>query len=61
MRVYENKLYQEDVSYAAKLNLPWERLQNSMIILSGATGLIGSFFVDVIMFRNGMPSICLGT
>ncbi len=52
MRVYENKLYQEDVSYAAKLNLPWERLQNSTIILSGATGLIGSFFVDVIMFRN---------
>ena len=54
MRVYENKLYQEDVSYAAKLNLPWERLQNSMIILSGATGLIGNV-------SHGMPSICLGT
>lgn len=52
MKLHENKLYQEDIRYVAMLNFPWERLQDSTIVLSGATGLIGSFFVDVIMYRN---------
>ena len=52
MRLYENKWYQEDVYYAAMLNLPWDRFQDGTIVLSGATGMIGSFLVDVIRYRN---------
>ena len=48
MTLYENELYLEDVRNVASLNLPWEKLENKSIMLSGATGMIGSFFVDVI-------------
>lgn len=52
MRLYDNVLYMEDVRYVANLPLPWEKLKNKSIMLSGATGMIGSFLVDVIMEKN---------
>lgn len=52
MKVYENKEYLEDVSYVAGLDLPWEKMQNKSVLISGATGLVGSCFIDVIMKRN---------
>lgn len=52
MRIYEHNKYQEDVSYVAGLDLPWSKLQDKSVMISGATGLIGSFLVDVIMYRN---------
>lgn len=48
----ENKLYLEDVLRVTKLKLPWEKLQNSSVLITGASGLIGSFLVDVIMQLN---------
>lgn len=52
MNRIENKLYREDVARTARLDLPWERLQNKTLLLSGATGTIGSFLTDVLMLRN---------
>ena len=52
MNLYKNELYLEDLNYVAGLDLPWEKLQGKSILISGATGLIGSFFVDMIMTRN---------
>lgn len=58
MKVYENKDYMEDVSYIAGLDLPWEKLQDRCILISGATGLVGSCLVDVIMKRNESGMNC---
>ena len=52
MKIYENSQYQEDIRYTAELDLPWEKLTGRSIMISGATGLIGSFLVDVLMYRN---------
>ena len=52
MKIYENKEYLEDVCYVTDLCLPWEKLQNKSILVSGATGLVGSCFVDVVMKHN---------
>ena len=52
MNLYDSKLYMEDVRYVAGLDLSWEELQNKSILLSGATGLLGSFLVDVLMEKN---------
>lgn len=52
MKVYENPLYINDIKYVAGLNLPWEKLENKSIMISGATGLIGSMLIDVIMNKN---------
>jgi len=52
MHLYDNELYMEDVHNVSALNLPWEKLNNKKLMLSGATGLLGSFFVDVILEKN---------
>ena len=44
--------YQEDVKRAASIdNLPWEKLSGANILITGATGLIGSCLVEVLMSR----------
>lgn len=52
MNLISNQLYIEDVRYVASLNLDWEKLREKSIIISGATGLIGSFLIDVIAYKN---------
>lgn len=52
MKVYDIDLYQEDIKYVAELDIPWEKFQGKSIMISGATGMIGSFLVDVIMYKN---------
>ena len=52
MDLYRNPLYIEDLEYAAGLELPWEKLNGASILLSGATGLVGSFLADVLMLKN---------
>lgn len=52
MRLLENEQYQNDVRRIAETAIPWEKLKNTSILISGATGMIGKFLIDVIMFRN---------
>ncbi|MGX8698769.1 MAG: NAD-dependent epimerase/dehydratase family protein [bacterium] len=52
MTLYENTLYREDVRRVASLPLPWEKLKGRSLMLSGATGLLGSFLVDVLLEKN---------
>ena len=52
MNLYNNKLYMEDVRYVAGLELPWKKLRDKSLMLSGATGMIGSFLVDVVLEKN---------
>ena len=52
MDLYNDIHYIEDIHYVGGLKLPWEKLRDKSIMLSGATGLIGSFFIDVILDKN---------
>lgn len=52
MSLYDNAQYMADVRNVVQLLLPWEKMQDKSIMLSGATGLIGSFLVDVILEKN---------
>ncbi len=52
MKVFEDKQYIQDIVYIASLPLSWEKLQGSSVMISGATGMIGSVLVDTIMYRN---------
>ena len=45
-------LYLEDVRKIASLPLPWEKLAGKKLLLTGASGLIGTLLVDVLMYRN---------
>lgn len=47
-----NYIYNEDLNKVCKINVPWEKLIDKTLIISGANGLIGSFLIDVIMKKN---------
>lgn len=57
MTLYDNYNYMEDVFCTTSLKFPWDTLKDKSIMLSGATGLIGSFFVDVVMEKNARSDL----
>ncbi len=48
----DHPLYREDVRRVAGLDLPWESLRHSSVLITGAAGMIGSFLIDVLMEKN---------
>ena len=57
MTIYENPQYSEDVRCVADIAIPWEKLKSKSVMLSGATGLIGSFLVDVLLAKNNLDGL----
>lgn len=47
-----NELYTEDLLTIVRLDIPWSRLSNRSILITGARGMIGSFLVDTLVLRN---------
>lgn len=52
MTIYDSCLYFDDVQKIAKQDIPWNKFYGKSILISGATGMIGSFLVDVLMEKN---------
>ena len=52
MDLLNSPLYREELRAAAEFRLPWERLRGKRILISGATGLLGSFLVDTLLWQN---------
>lgn len=48
----KHEIYTDDVAAIANENLPWEKLAGKNLLLTGATGLIGTLIVDVLMKKN---------
>ena len=44
--------YIADLDKVCSLLLPWEKLAEKTVVISGATGMIGTFLVDVLMRKN---------
>lgn len=52
MKIIENRKYIDDIDLVSELDLPWQKLQDKSVLISGATGLIGSFLIDVLCKKN---------
>ena len=57
-----NKMFEEIIKIA-ELPLKWQKLNNKTILISGGTGFIGSWIIDVIKYRNekynsGIKVVC---
>ncbi len=50
--IINNKLYKEDIGYVASLPIDWERLQGKTFLISGASGNIASFLIDVLIKKD---------
>ena len=49
MSILTSKMYQEDIEKATQVLLPWDKLQNKTILITGATGMIASVIIDILM------------
>jgi nucleoside-diphosphate-sugar epimerase len=47
-----DKLYIEDIDTVVSGSFEWDKLKDKSILITGATGLIGTFLVDLLMYRN---------
>jgi len=54
-----SELYKEDIETIASSNIDWDKLKNKSIMITGATGLIGTFLIDVLMYRNAKYGDCI--
>lgn len=52
MGLHEDKEYMTEIQIVAGCDLPWEKLKDKAILISGATGLIGSCLIDLLMCKN---------
>lgn len=52
MNLYQNRAYMEDVRLVCGVDIPWEKLRDKTLLLSGASGMLGSFLADVILEKN---------
>jgi len=50
--IYNHRLYQEDLNFLIQEALNWERLAGKHILVTGASGMIGTFLIDALMKRN---------
>ncbi len=53
----EVKAYQSSIDHVCGLDLPWEELEGKTVLISGATGMIGSFLIHVLMQRDEVRKI----
>lgn len=59
MNLYDSKLYNEDIRCAAGYEMPFYKLKGRSLAISGGTGMIGSFLVDVLMYKNKVEDLTL--
>lgn len=48
----ENPLYQSDITRVSSMDIPWRELEGKRILITGATGMIASVIIDILMKRN---------
>lgn len=52
MNYIHNKIYQSDIKQIADLSIDWSAFCGKTILLTGATGMIASVIIDILMYRN---------
>ena len=51
----------DDVKYVKDLDLPWEKLQDKTVLISGASGMIGNFLIHVLLEKQiGIRVLAMG-
>ena len=52
MNVLTSKAYTNDIENVCKYDLPWQKLANKSVLITGSTGLICSCIADILLIRN---------
>ena len=52
MSLLNSRIYIEDLKQTCESTVDFKQLKNKSIMITGASGLIGSFIVDTLMYSN---------
>lgn len=52
MIYYDHELYQEDIWTSINGNIVWKKMAGKKILITGASGMIGTYMIDLLMKRN---------
>jgi len=53
--------YKSSIDYVANLELPWNKLENKTVLISGASGMIGTFLIHVLLEKiSAIKIIAIG-
>ena len=52
MSYYDHELYQNDLELSLNCNMPDEKLYSKKILITGASGMIGTYMIDLLMKCN---------
>lgn len=52
MDLYASDIYRADIAQVLREDIPWERLEGSTVLITGATGMIASVIIDILMCQN---------
>lgn len=52
MELITNPIYQSDIQRASELPINWSLLSGKTVLFTGATGMIASVMIDILMYRN---------
>ncbi len=47
-----NNIYQSDIREASAQSINWQQLSGKTVLITGATGMIASVLIDILMYRN---------
>lgn len=50
--ICNHRLYQEDLNLLMQMDIKWKDIRGKSILITGASGMIGTFLVDAFMKRN---------
>src|SRR6266567_5853340 len=52
MAASRHPVLEEDLRSVFSAELPWERLSGRSVLVTGAAGLVGSYLVEALLYRN---------
>jgi nucleoside-diphosphate-sugar epimerase len=52
MSNYNHQIVQEDLASLINTDVPWERLRNRCLLVTGATSMLGAYFAYVLLYLN---------
>lgn len=52
MHLLESEKYLEDIEKIVNKNFPWDNLREKSILITGASGMIGSFLIDTLLNKH---------
>ena len=47
-----NSIYKEQLKKSAFIKIDWSQLENKTVLITGATGMIATYLIDLLMYRN---------